>query len=492
MKKLIYAALVALTACSGAHNPENRTAPVPTLAPDYAGVTFPVNIAAPTFVADGKFSALQTQVGRCGKEPAITVQSGADGEVTIPLDKWHKLLDEAKGDSIYFRFAMRGADGKWNGAKADVVSYVSPDTIDSYLVYRLLYPGYELWSQIGIYERNLTNYDVRPVLENKDFDQQCINCHNFSANLPAQGTMIHVRGAQGGTLIQRNGTTEKINSKFTGANHGATYPGWSRDGRFIVFSANQVGQMFHTSGAKPIEVLDEASDLMVYDVEKHVAYSDSTISGSRWLETFPTWAPDSKTLYFCRASADSISRNRPAQNRYALCAVDFNPANGTFANLRTLYDAPADGHTVSFPRVSPDGRWLMFTRAAYGTFTIWHPEAQLCLMDLNTGQWHELGPDVNSESVESYHSWSSTGRWFVFSSKRLDGLWARPFVAHFDPATGRVTKALAVPQKSPRFYERFTRTFNIPELITAPVVDVDALLHGIIGQQPQEIKLENR
>lgn len=482
--------MAAICGCSRVHVPETATAPVPALEPDYAAVTFPPNIAAPSFFIRGNSRAYQTQVGRCGSEPAFTVQSGSDGAVSFPLKKWRALLDEAKGDSIYFRFAFKDADGRWNGAVADVVCPVSPHPIDGYLVYRQLYPGYELWSSIGIYERNLSDYEQRPVLENKDFDRQCINCHNFSANNPAQGTMIHVRGPQGGTLIQRNGSTEKISSNFTGANHGATYPGWSRDGRFIAFSANSVGQVFHTAGSKPIEVVDQGADLMVYDVEKHRAYSDSLISGPGWFETFPSWSPDGRTLYFCRSLAGDVATNEsPEHLRYSLCAVDFNPADGSFSNLRVLYDARADLRSVSFPRVSPDGRWLMFTLSDYGNFSIWHPESQLCLMDLRSGQWREMA-EVNSESIESYHSWSSTGRWFVFSSKRMDGLWARPFIAAFDPATGRASKPFALPQKDAGFYDRFTRTFNIPELITAPVVDVDALLHGIIGQEPQTVTLE--
>ena len=488
---LFAAAALALAACSdSAHTPDTRTLEGPALSPDYAGVTFAPNIAAPSFTIEADADAWQTEIGRCGHDPEIVVQSGSDGKVEIPLKRWHALLDAAKGDSIYLRFAAKGADGKWNGATADVVCPVSANPIDGYLVYRLLYPGYELWSQIGIYERDLSNYDERPVLENKDFDRQCINCHNFSANDPGKGLMIHVRGKQGGTLISRNGKVEKINSNFMGSNHGATYPGWSRDGRFIAFSANAVGQIFPSSGTKPIEVLDQSADLMVYNVETRTAYSDSMLCGPGVIETFPSWAPDNRTLYFCRAelSHPDLPMTAPDSIFYSLCAIDFNPADGTFSNFRTVYDAAAEQKSVSFPRVSPDGKWLMFTRMDYGTFSIWHPESQLCLLDLSTGLWREMD-EVNSESIDSYHSWSSDGKWFVFSSKRLDGLWARPYFAAFDTATGRATKPFALPQKEAGFYDTFTRTYNIPELISSPIVNVDALLHGIVGQQPIDIKL---
>lgn len=490
-KRYLLILLPLLAACSRPVTPELHTLATPTLEPDYAGVTFPVNIAAPSFVITDSAAQWQTQVGRCGHEPEITVRSGSDGCVSLPLKPWHKLLASAAGDSIYLRFAAKGSDGKWNQA-ADIVCPVSTDSIDGYLMYRLLYPGYELWSSMGIYQRNLETYEQKPILENKDFDQQCINCHNFAANDPGKGMMVHVRGQEGGTLILRNGKVEKINSSFIGANHGATYPSWSRDGRFIAFSANQVGQIFHSAGNKPIEVVDQAADLMVYSVEQHKAYSADTLMGAKSIETFPNWSHDGRTIYFCRAlvSSPDLSANRPDSVHYDLCAINFDPTTCRFSDFRVLYDAAADSASVSFPRVSPDGKWLMFTRMTYGTFSIWHPESQLCIMNLSTGQWHEMAEVNSPESIDSYHNWGSNGRWFVFSSKRLDGLWARPFFAHFDTETGVATKPFVLPQKKAEFYREFTKTFNIPELIINPAdPDSEALLNAI-HSSPTTITLE--
>ena len=79
--------------------------------------------------------------------------------------------------------------------------------------------------------------------------------------------------------------------------------------------------------------------------------------------------------------------------------------------------------------------------------------------------------EVNSDNVESFHTWSSSGKWFVFSSKRVDGLWAHPFIAHFNPETGLAGKPFMVPQKDPQFYKNFIKTFNLPELIMTPVTE---------------------
>lgn len=477
------------TACGpGAVKPDRMAAQPPAMHPDYAGVTLPPNIAAPSFnvVPDFAVSEYQTEIGRCGQAPAIVIIS-SEPAVEPPLGKWRGLLGKSAGDSIYFRMSVRdAATGQWIGAP-DVVCPVSKHPIDGYLVYRQLYPGYEMWSDMGIYQRSLESYDVIPLLENKDLNNQCINCHNFSANDPSRGMMAHVRGPQGGTLVSKDGKVEKISSRMEGLDHGATYPSWSCDGRHIAFSANNVVQVFHTVGTKPIEVVDMGADLIVYDTETHKAYTDSMISGTHHLETFPHWTPDGTRIYFCRA--DGMTEDTRFDTvRYDLYRVDFDRVTGRFSNLQLVYEASADSMSVSFPRVSPDGRWLMFTRSRYGNFSIWHPEAQLCLLDLTDGTIREMD-EVNSDNIESYHSWSSDGNWFVFSSKRLDGLTARPFIASFNSATGVAGRPFALPQESAEFYRLQTKTYNIPELIVAPVTNRDALFDGIVGQSAKPVML---
>lgn len=133
----------------------------------------------------------------------------------------------------------------------------------------------------------------------------------------------------------------------------------------------------------------------------------------------------------------------------------------------TLYNAHSDDRSASFPRVSPDGRYLMFTKSGYGNFSIWHKDADLYLVDLASKQIRPLD-EVNSKDVESYHSWSSNSRWFVFGSRRLDGLYTRPFIAYMGK-DGKAGKPFLVPQKDPNFYSRFMKSYNIPEFVKGKV-----------------------
>lgn len=76
--------------------------------------------------------------------------------------------------------------------------------------------------------------------------------------------------------------------------------------------------------------------------------------------------------------------------------------------------------------------------------------------------------NINSAQSESYHSWSSNGRWIVVGSRRDDGNYTRPYIAYFDKQ-GKVHKPFILPQEDPDFYRYFMRSFNIPEFMKEPV-----------------------
>ena len=156
------------------------------------------------------------------------------------------------------------------------------------------------------------------------------------------------------------------------------------------------------------------------------------------------------------------------QVRYDLCSVSFDPVTRRFGTVvDTLYKASEIDKSVSFPRVSPDGKYLLYTLSGYGNFSIWHKDADLYMIDLSTLRSYPLEV-ANSDDVESYHSWSSDSRWIVFSSRRMDGLYTRPFIAYIDEK-GQACKPFLLPQKDTDFYFRFMKSYNIPEFITGEV-----------------------
>ena len=105
------------------------------------------------------------------------------------------------------------------------------------------------------------------------------------------------------------------------------------------------------------------------------------------------------------------------------------------------------------PKESPDGRWLLFSLAHHGNFPIYQPTCDLYVIDLKSGARRPLTA-VNSRWSDSWHSWSSNGRWIAFASKREGGVLARIYFSYFD-RNGQAHKPFVMPQEDPSFYESY-------------------------------------
>jgi Tol biopolymer transport system component len=278
---------------------------------------------------------------------------------------------------------------------------------------------------MGIYQRNLTNYTQTAVIENRMSGKNCMNCHSFCMQDPSK-MLFHMRETYPGTILVDGSRVEKLNTGTGETISPLVYPSWYPSGRYVAFSVNKTLQSFHHNDRNRIEVFDEASDVVVYDVEKHQIITTSKLFSPGAFETFPTFSPDGQTLYFCSAQARDMPHSFK-DVKYSLCSISFDAAERAFDDaVDTLYNAVAGGLSASFPRVSPDGRFLLYTLSGYGNFSIWHTDADLHMINLPDGVSRPLRA-ANSPEVESYHSWSSNSRWIVFSSRRGDGLYTRPY-----------------------------------------------------------------
>lgn len=455
MRKLIvFATAVLLAACA-------RTAPAGLLEerapiePDYAGVTVPCNIAPLNFSYAGTEPCALQVGGR-------TIR-GRKGLFRFSPRFWKGLMS---ADEIEMTLLVR-REGEWKAFKPFKI-FVSRDQIDPWLSYRLIPPGYQGWQKMGLYQRDLESYRQSPIVTNDLTGGNCLNCHTFCNGDPSK-LVFHARASFGGTLLVDGDAIEKLNTKTDSTISALVYPYWHPSGDFVAFSTNKTLQVFHNADPNRIEVYDEASDVVVYDIHTHqIAWSPLTKSPDRF-ETFPTFSPDGEWLYFCSAQAVEPMPARYKEARYGLYRIAFHAEDMTFGDsLECVYDAPAEGYSVSFPRISPDGRYLCFTRHAYGNFSIWHKDADLWMIDLETGERRSLEA-ANSDDVDSFHTWSSSGRWLVFSSRRGDGLYTRPYFTHVD-AEGRASKPFLLPQKDPRaYYKRLVHSYNLPAFMTGPV-----------------------
>ena len=453
---LLWLCTVFFFSCNGGLPDAEETEGEIEIFPDYKGVAVPCNIAPLNFKLKEPCEAIALF---SGKDQQIRVDSD-NGSFQIPEKKWRRLLDASVGGNLTVGIYIC-KDDRWFRYPPFSIQVIK-DKIDPYLVYRRIAPGYRMWNRMGIYQRCLEDFTEETFLDNKQTNNNCMNCHSFCMQNPDR-MLFHQRALHAGTYILTDGDIEKLDTKTERTISALVYPAWHPSGRYVAFSTNDTKQDFHLSDANRVEVFDNRSDVVVYDVEKHEIVTAPHLSSEENMETFPAFSSDGRRLYFCSAPACRMPESY-REIRYNLQSIAFDPEKRSFGQtIDTLYNANEEGRSAKLPRVSPDGRFLMYTVSDYGNFSIWHKDADLRLLDMLTGKTDSL-LQVNSNDVESYHSWSSNSRWFVFSSRRDDGLYTRPYICYLG-ANGVPGKPFLLPQKETDYYERSLFSFNIPELM---------------------------
>ena len=441
---------------------------LPRIYPDYREVTIPVNIAPLTFELDEEADEMVARY-KVGDQEIVCAD-----KMQPDMDDWRSMIDKAKGGAISVDVYVRRGE-QWTHCKPFNI-YVSPDSIDSYLSYRLIPPSFVSYEALTISQRCLENYDESVIYDNMlcgfEKEGQCINCHHYQQYNPER-MQFHARQKSGGTVIAYDGKLKKVNMKNDSILSAGVYPACHPWLNLIVYSTDKTHQNFHTTHSDKIEVYDAASDIIAYDVEKGEV--TNLENDTTEFEVFPAWAPDGRTLYYCSAHFDrdsSVSRisdviNRYQELKYNIYKKSFDPDTRQFGPHELVFSADSLDKSAVLPRISPDGRFLVFTLATYGYFHIWHHDADLWMMDLQTGACGPMN-EVNSNDTESYHTWSSNGRWLVVSSRRDDGTFTRPFFAHIDK-DGKCSKPFELPQADPDYHRQFLRCYNIPEFMKGPV-----------------------
>jgi hypothetical protein len=447
----------------------------PRLSVEYAGVVVPPNIAPLNFAVEEPAVAYFVRV-QAARGRAIELRSRSR-EIRIPPRPWRRLLENNRGGPLHLDVFVKpgsaapGRSGPPSWRRfARVTATIAREDIDRFLVYRRIWPGHSFWRQMGIYQRDLHSWDEQAILDNDSFQQGCINCHTFRNNR-ADAMLLGIRSpVYGGSAILVQGLrVEKIGTKFG-------YTAWHPGGTVAAFSINRVRQLFHAATNEVRDVLDFDSLIAYYRTDEKVVKTAPLLARKDWLETYPAWSPDGRYLYFCCAPVTWADRQAIPREfdriRYSLVRIAYDVSTDRWGELETVLSAEQTGKSVLLPRISPDGRWLLFTMCDYGCFPVYRPSSDLYLMDLaaaqQTGRYEYRRLSINSDASESWHSWSSNGRWIAFSSKRLSHLFTRTYLAYVDEQ-GTVHKPFLLPQRDPRFYDSCLWTFSVPELVTERV-----------------------
>ena len=502
----------------------------PCVSPDNFGATLPPNIAPLNFrILQGEASEAVTHLH--SQKGGEMIVGGWD--VCFDEKDWHRLLSQTRGDSLYCDIYLK-ADGTWRHLPTQRF-FIAEDDIDPYITYRLIRPSYVTYEELTLHQRSLESFDEHVIYENMRFSDseqgQCINCH-MPRNWNRDGqSQFHVRQKLGGTVLIHGTEASKVDLKTDSTLSAGVYPAWHPTLNLVAYSVNETGQVFHTLDPQKVEVIDYASDLILYDPEQNSVQSIERTASE--FESFPAWSPDGRTLFYIAAHytrrADDLDADLDShydQLHYNIYARDFDTETRRFGPRRLVFDAEALGKSASVPRVSPDGSHLLFTLADYGQFHIWHRSADLWVLPLGekrpekngftadsktddrSGKSHlpptvnkittagnrnhaqtnaHILPETNSPAAESYHAWSSSGRWILFSSRRDDGNYTRLYISYFD-RDGRAHRPFRLPQRTADDDDLLLRSYNAAEFMVQPVRVTHRQLSTIIKKEARKAR----
>ncbi len=192
-----------------------------------------------------------------------------------------------------------------------------------------------------------------------------------------------------------------------------------------------------------------------------------------YVQSNPTWSPDGKSIVFARTKAyrkDAIANATSVllsekdvpefvkdkqPFKFDLYRVPFNDGRG--GKAEPIEGASHNGKSNYFAKFSPDGKWIIFCKAE--NYMLLMPDSELYIIPAEGGEARRLR--ANTPRMNSWHSWSSNGRWLVFSSK-ANTAYTQLFLTHIDE-DGQSTPPVVL--------ERFTgsdRAANIPEFVPLP------------------------
>ncbi len=456
-----------------------------TTYPDVKEVTIPKSIAPLNFQVENKCEKVIVELTN-GKGDRLVAEANDENEIIIDPEGWRKVLsgsDENGLECIPY-LKNKGSWRKYNSFKINVLD----EPIDSFITYRLIEPSFMSTGQIGLYEFNLTTGEEKVIMRRcqnitteKFHEQSCVNCHCAQKGNP-ENKMFYYRGEKGGMMLTYNGKITKINTKVEGMFSGTTYPTWHPTLPFIVFSENDVWQDFPTIRKGKTEFFDRKTDLILYDIEKNEIF---IVKQSKELETNPTWSPDGEYLYF--ALSDSLMKDGVLPEleypklKYDIARIKFDPKTKSFSEPEIVLNMTKEGKSATFPRISPDNKYLLVIISDFGASPHTHTEADLYAMNLETKELIKCDA-ANSDQAESYHDFSSHANWFVFYSRREDGNYGRAFVSHID-STGKCTKPFHLPHKEPQMDKKRLKLYNMIEFANSGVRYSESDFYHVLWDQ---------
>ena len=490
---LLFLSLLALTACGKGSAPapvEFPSGPSGGLEIKYPldETLFPPEIVAPTFVWDDKTEGVEQWV--------VLLRFDDDsGEVLrFPTAEPRWRPTEADWARIKQRSVQRDAQVAIVGldpnsaaaSSASVRIRTSTDPVGDSIFYRevplpfitaVQDPARIRWRYGAIDSENA------PPIVLEDLPV-CGNCHSFSQDGSVLGLDVDYGNDKGAYAVlpvtrQMELNDEKIItwSDFKKGDGEATFGLLSQvspDGRYVVSTVKDravfvaTPDIWYSQLFFPIKGI-----LVVYDTKTGTYQPLPGADDPEYVQSNPTWSRDGKSIVFARTKAYRKDAIANAKNllldekdvpefvkdkepfKFDLYRVPFNEGRG--GKAEPIKGASHNGKSNYFAKFSPDGKWIIFCKAE--NYMLLMPDSELFIIPADGGEARRLR--ANTPRMNSWHSWSSNGRWLVFSSK-ANTAYTQLFLTHIDE-NGESTP--------PVLLERFTgpdRAANIPEFVPLP------------------------
>ncbi len=426
----------------------------------FDGTLFPPEIAPPQFRWEEGTSRVEgwtVKVEFAGSEAPMQFVSHAR-EWTPPADLWEEIKQQALGAEV--KVTICGIDPLRPAEllSSDEVSIrTSPDEVGAPIFYREVnLPFLEAVKDPASHIRwrfgAISSSERPPIVLEKLL--VCGNCHSFSANGSVLGMDVDYANDKGSYAVCPVGDEISLSedkiitwSDFRREDGKKTFGLLSQvspDGRYVV------------STVKDLSVFEAVDDLTfsqlffpirgilcTYDRETATYKSLPGADDERFVQSNPAWSPDGKYLVFARCEAyhgqdaranelgltrtEEISRFLAERGKfqYDLYRIPFNEGRG--GKAEPLPGASHNRRSNYFARYSPDGRWIVFCQA--DSFMLLQPDSELFIIPAEGGEARRL--ECNGSQMNSWHSWSPSSRWLVFSSKALTP-YTQLFLAHID------------------------------------------------------------
>ena len=362
--------------------------------------------------------------------------------------------------------------------------------------------------------RDLAKPESVVVLKNMP---TCANCHSLSNDGKFLGMDMDGPNGDKGTYaiapIEPRIVIEQkqVFSWNTFDPEWATFGLFSRvspDGRYVVSAVEELVFVKNFSDVQFLQTFYPTRGILaVYDRLTGAIKSLPGADDLDYVHANAVWTPDGRNLVFLRAAArpnvpagpPPLKANDPneVQIQYDLYKLPFNEGRG--GRALPIPGASANGKSNSFPKVSPDGRWLVWVEARNGL--LMRPDSELYIMPMDGGAPRRM--NCNMSPMNSWHSWSPNGRWLVFASK-ANTPYTQMFLTHIDER-GNDSPAVLIPNSTAA-----NRAVNLPEFVNvepetvfsidAPAVDyrrhldkgTDLIRNGEVAAALQELQTADR